>query len=91
MRPGIVARRLLSQIGCRSVGSPTRSAVADDARWAVSGGVDFHEVKIGANVWELTIIFSDLVVTQLSDQIEDIVEHVPVWAERYWTPPAAGR
>ena len=63
----------------------TPSARAE--QWTRDVGIDFHEVHIEANANHIILSVSDLIVTKLSDDLEDISEEKPIWASRYWMRP----
>jgi hypothetical protein len=48
---------------------PGGTVIADSERartWSVALGVDFHEVRLGLNAHDLTLVFSDLEITEVA-------------------------
>jgi len=52
--------------------SPSEKA----AKWEREIGIDFHEVSIQSNAYNITLVFSDLVITRRSDHINSEINRV---------------
>lgn len=69
---------------------PGWSLVKDSERasyWTDEMGLDFHEILVETSIFEIRLVFSDLIVTKLSDKASQNEEHQE-WLERYWSAPA---
>jgi hypothetical protein len=52
--------------------------------WTQHVGIQFHEARIASNVYDLTAIFAELMITKLSDGNDDPqVNGVPAWLRRF--------
>lgn len=56
-------------------------------RWTKGTGFDFHELHIDTNAYQIRLVFSDLVVEQLSETVPAGDEEQS-WLERFWSAPA---
>lgn len=63
-----------SSVRCLGIGMPRNPPVGSDPPWAQAVGIDFHEVCIETSAHRLTLLFSDLQVSEVRSGMRLVVE-----------------